>query len=149
MKKIILFLFLLFPFFSFSNDFPYWSPSDKEFTENATSDVSEVANNQITEWWWVLDNILQSFWMWDHTQNDWSAVSYVQTVVNYFLIIVSFIALVVLIYGFYMMLFVAHLEEWFSKAKKYILNSTIALLVMWTSWFIVSFILYIVSLGVD
>lgn len=124
-------------------DFPYWD----EWTENPTADAWQIARDQTTQDQWVLDRVLHNFGIWDHTQDDWSAINYIQTVVNFFLILVSFIALLVLIYWFYLMFFGEH-EETFQKAKKYVINSSIALLVMWTSWFIVSFILYIVSLWV-
>lgn len=67
------------------------------------------------------------------------ASAYIKLVINLFLGISSFIALVLVIYGFYNMFF-SEQEEWYDKAKKIVIGASIALLIMGISWFIVTYI---------
>jgi hypothetical protein len=56
--------------------------------------------------------------------------------------LVSFIALAVLVYGFYQMFF-SDQEEWAAKAKKYVVGSAIALFIMFFSYVLIDFIYFI------
>ncbi|HMT00720.1 MAG TPA: hypothetical protein PKC14_00180 [Candidatus Absconditabacterales bacterium] len=70
---------------------------------------------------------------------DEPASAYVRDVVNYFLGLVSFIAVIVLIYGFYGMFF-AEQEKGFNKAKQMVRGTAIALGILFLSWFIISYL---------
>lgn len=72
------------------------------------------------------------------------ATNYIRAVINIAIALAGLIALLVLIYGFGQMLFTSE-EEWFAKAKKYVIWAAIAIGLLWLSWFIVSFIFSIYS----
>ncbi len=146
MIKRVLFLVLIWFFWSYS---VLWNfDSSHPYADwQATTDTSEVASDNI----WdsdLIDWMMSAVWVDSYANEDGSALAYIQTVINYFLVIVWFVALIVVIYWFYWMLFSGEHEEWFNKAKKYVLNWWIAILVMWISWFIVSFIFYIIQLAI-
>lgn len=65
------------------------------------------------------------------------ALAYVQMLINLVLGLVSFVALIMVIFAFYQILFNKG-EEGVTKAKKILSWVGIALLVMWLSWIIVS-----------
>ncbi len=92
-----------------------------------------------------LNKLLELFHL---SQQEWydsgtsKAVYYIKMIVNMLLSFVSLIALVMLIYAFYMMFFSKH-ESGMTKAKQMLKGIGIALAIMWLSWFIVSFIFWI------
>ncbi len=65
------------------------------------------------------------------------ATYYIKGVLNLFLSIIGFVALVYLIYGFYKM-FTASGDDWRKEAQKIVVWSLIALAIMGIAWFIVS-----------
>lgn len=79
----------------------------------------------------------------DKTSGDtawWS--NYIIRIVNYAMAMAAFLALAMMIYGFYKMFFSKE-EEWFADAKKIVINAAIGLGILGVSYFIVSFIFYI------
>ncbi len=66
------------------------------------------------------------------------AIEYVKRIVNLLLGLVSLIALVLIIFAFYLIFFGKE-DEAIKKAKKILTGVAIALAIMWLSWFIVSF----------
>lgn len=76
--------------------------------------------------------------------NSWNskAIYYIKMIVNMLLSFVSLIALIMLIYAFYLMLFSKH-ESGMTKAKQMLKGVAIAIAIMWLSWFIVSFFFWI------
>ena len=72
----------------------------------------------------------------DNTGNP--AINYVKFILNIVLALISFIALVLIIFAFYLIFFGKE-EEAFKKAKKILTGVAIALFIMGLSWFIVSF----------
>lgn len=96
----------------------------------------------------IFVRIMQLFGVYSFTNNgaeSATAVVYIQYIINMLLWLAAFIALIILIYGFYLMFF-SKQEEWFEKAKKIIIWVTVALFIMWLSWIIVSFLFYLYSL---
>lgn len=77
-----------------------------------------------------------------YAKSDQKATDYIKNLINIALSLVSFVALIILIYGFYLMFF-SQQEEWFTKAKKIFKWVIIALFIMWLSFFIVNFIFYL------
>ena len=124
-------------------DFPY---RDWGAWSAPTEDTEQIAQDQIAEGGF-LEDLGNAIWMGDYTWEDEWAYEYIETVINYFLAIVAFVALMILLGGFGFMFFSSH-EDWFNKAKKYVLNSSIAILVIGVSWLIVSFVFYIVDVAV-
>ena len=86
-------------------------------------DVADSSNS-------VLNKLKEAFGLGDPQYSGEAPASvYVSVVINYFLAIVSFIALAVVIYGFYMMFF-SDQEEGFSKAKKILTGAAIAIVII-------------------
>jgi hypothetical protein len=65
------------------------------------------------------------------------------------LAILAVIALLVLIYGFYLLLFSdKNFSDNYNKAKKYIVSAFVAIIVIGISWFLISWLIYVVGQGV-
>ncbi len=133
--------------FWFSYDFYY------DYHDNTTAIWNE------TEIWWiiktdvvqnndsVLNRLLSLFNLSNQGRYDSGtskAIYYAKMIVNMLLSFVSFIALIMLIYAFYMMFFSKE-EFWMTKAKQVIKWVAIAITIMWLSRFIVSLIFWIQS----
>jgi len=72
-------------------------------------------------------------------------LEYIQYVVNIALSLVAFIAVIVLIYGFYGILF-RETQEWITNAQKTVKWAGIAIILMGASWLIVQLMFYIITL---
>ena len=70
---------------------------------------------------------------------DLKFIDYAKAIMNMVLGLISFIALIMTIYTFYMMFF-SDSETWIKKAKESLIGIFIALAVIWLAWLIVSFI---------
>jgi len=82
---------------------------------------------------------------------DWEqrATFFVKNAFNWFLATIGMVALIVLIYAFYQMFTAEGNEEKFKEARKFVIWATIALFVIWLSWFIVSFLFNIFEVTRD
>lgn len=121
------------------NDNRFSFPYDEQPVDATDStDISTITKQQVVQprqsLIWQLMNAFNINYS---TNTKWEF--YVKKVVNYFLAIVSVVALVVLIYGFYMV-FLWNSEENLKKARKYIFLAATSLFIMWVSWFIISWI---------
>lgn len=128
---------------SFYYDIGQPSPNDP-----ATTDLAGQAAAFTDDDTWIFVRLMQLFGVYSFTNNgseSATAIVYIQYIINMLLWIAAFIALIILIYGFYLMFF-SKQEEWFDKAKKIIIWVTVALFIMWLSWIIVSFLFYLYSL---
>lgn len=126
----------------------YYDIGQPSQNDPATTDLAGQAANFTDDDTGIFVRIMQLFWVYSFTDNgadSASAVNYIQYIINMLLWIAAFIALVILIYGFYLMFF-SKQEEWFDKAKKIIIWVTVALFIMGLSWLIVSFLFYLYSL---
>lgn len=140
MKKILLLIISIFSLFSIVLSFGWWTDFPYDNPWSSTSDTKQIAKDNI----WnsgLLDKLLSTIGI--NNNIDW-ATGYISMAVNYFLWIVAFIALIVVIIWFMQMLTSSEHDESFQKAKKYVKNWSIAILVMWVSWFIVSFVFHII-----
>jgi len=133
--------------FWFSIDFYYdyddTSTSIWEETEVGAIIQSDVIDDNES----VLNRLLSLFNLSQQSRYDSGtskAIYYAKMIVNMMLSFVSFIALVMLIYAFYMMFFSKE-ESGMTKAKQVLKWVAIALVVMWLSRFIVSMIFWIQS----
>jgi drug/metabolite transporter (DMT)-like permease len=114
----------------------------------ATTDLAWQAGEFIDDDTGIFVRIMKLFGVYSFTNNgseSGTAVAYIQYIINMLLWVAAFIALIILIYGFYLMFF-SKQEEWFEKAKKIIIWVTVALFIMWLSWVIVSFLFYLYNL---
>lgn len=88
----------------------------------------------------IVGRLLEAIWFpLPASYGDEPASAYIRDVVNYFLWLVSFIAVIVLIYWFYGMFF-AEQESGFNKAKQMVKGTAIALGILFLSWFIISYL---------
>lgn len=79
------------------------------------------------------------------TGSNTGATNYISYIVNIALGLGAFIALVIIIYWFYLMFF-SDQEEWFAKAKEILKGASIALFIIWLSRFIISFLFSVIGI---
>ena len=86
--------------------------------------------------------LLEIFWLdthafdWDH-----KFINYARSILNMALWLLSFVALIMVIYTFYMVFFSKD-DEWIQNAKKNLIGIFTALAIIWLAWLIVSFIFW-------
>ncbi len=122
----------------FYYDYNPWNPS----TEN--TNIGEIIKDDaVTPQSSILYRLRQAFkltgWIYEE---DKTALAYIKMVVNIMLGLVGFIALILVIYAFYLMFF-SEQEEGLTKAKKILKGVWIAITIMFLSYFIVSFIYFV------
>lgn len=125
----------------YNASFPY---TDGNYTANPTTDVGQVLK-QSNQWWSLLEDFLDLFginYSWPE-----KAISYVQVLINYVLALVWFIAVLILIYSFYMIFF-GKSDDGIAKARKTVIWASIAIVVIAASAYIVNLLFYLYSRGV-
>jgi len=134
MKKLFLLLFSLFSLSIFSCGlvFAWWTPAKTDFFNQNTKHLPGVPKTPTEE----TKDLSQE------DVNGWvnGLLATVKNVINRVLGLLALIALIILIYQGVMMLVYARdskkIEEWYTTVK----NVAIALVFIWVSWLIVSFI---------
>ena len=126
--------------FSFSDEFPYdWAEITPWIVDTEFKDILKSWINEDENWF---KRLLRLF-MPNSDMYDWdeqpSFIFYLKTIVNLLLSFVSFIALILVIYAFYMMFFKKDEAGW-TTAKQILKWVIIALFVIWLSRIIVSFL---------
>lgn len=133
-------------------DFPYeYMTNENEISSsNYETEIWQIMKyDNVTQTNSVLNRLLKLFKL---SSQDWyqewwwtsKAVYYAKMIVNLMLSFVSFIALVMVIYAFYMIFFLKD-EAGITKAKQVLKWVAIAIIIMWLSRFIVSMIFWIQS----
>lgn len=110
---------------------------------NPTADAGLIAS-QTNQQQSTLEALLDLFDI--NYAGDGKALKYVQVVINYVISFAAFVALIVIIYGFYMMFF-RDQDKWFGSAKKTITGAALALFVIAISWIFVNFAFYVFNRG--
>jgi hypothetical protein len=87
----------------------------------------------------IIVKLLKNFWLDSDTWKDHKFIDYARAIMNMALWLVSFIALAMTIYTFYLMFFTEN-EAGIKKAKWNLTGIFIALAIIWLAWLIVSFI---------
>ena len=139
MKKIVLSIVLiissfnlafaeLFEINNWNEDFPY-----KEERADSMKDILQHSN---------INELSENFVWDDATKQSHPLSFYISKVINYFLAIIWFIAVLSLIYGF-SLTYTQKSNEWVKKWYKFIKIATIAIIVIWISWLFASWIFYI------
>jgi len=157
MKKILFSLLLLIWltwFFVKWEDFPYDVSTDgnvvKDFDDESLDIWAVVTQDAVNPDNSLLQRLLSVFKLkWSNWyNNDWDmkAFAYVKMIVNFMLALVSLIALILTIYGFYLMFFSGQ-DEWLKKAKKILTWVAIAMAIMWLSRFIISFLFWVYNIN--
>lgn len=92
---------------------------------------------------WIWDNIE---WIWQASwDNQWDLLEFISTILNYFLWLCAFIALIYLLYHGFMMVTASWSQDKFEKWMSGIKYWTIALIGIWVSWYIISLIFHLVE----
>ncbi len=89
----------------------------------------------------IIRRLLKVFWLDTSHGKDLKFIDYAKAIINMALWLVAFIALVMTIYTFYMVMFSGS-EDWIKKAKWNLVGIFIALGIIWLAWLIVSFIFW-------
>jgi len=89
----------------------------------------------------IIRRLLWVFGLDTSTERDLKFIDYARAILNIALWLIAFIALIMTIYTFYMMLFSEN-EAWIKKAKESLVGIFIALGIIWLAWIIVSFIFW-------
>lgn len=122
--------------YAINRDAPY---QEMQNAGNPTADAWSIVS-QTNQQGSMLERLLDVFDI--NYAGDGKALSYVQVVINYVLSFTAFIALIVIIYGFYMMFF-GDQDKAFGNAKKTVTGAAIALFVIAISWIFVNFAFYV------
>jgi len=125
-------------------DFPIsgkWTVDNLECDENTNLwDCTSIKEDE--EKWWdntIIRKLLWVFWLNDDKNNAPKFIDYIRAIMNIALWLIAFIALIMAIYTFYMMLFSEN-EAGIKKAKWNLFGIFIALVIIWLAWLIISFI---------
>jgi amino acid transporter len=122
---------------SSEDSFFYW---DTNTTTPTTNFHTIIQNDVVDANDGVLKKILRIFNLDQFTTlSDAPALEFVKYILNIALWLVSFVAVVVIIYGFVQVIF-AKDEEWVTKARKTVQWAAIAIAIIAVSWFLVSFL---------
>lgn len=119
--------------------FPY---DNKYVQDNPTTELQDQVDYGMDDTS-IMTRLLKIFNL-DTKAINWSEhkfINYVRAIINIALWLLSFIALIMVIYTFYMMFFSEN-EEWIKKAKWNLIGIFIALAIIWLAWLIVSFIFW-------
>lgn len=157
MKKILFSLLLLIGltwFFVKWEDFPYdvskeWNVV-KSFDNESLDIWNVITQDAVQPDTSILQRLLSIFQLkwsnWYDTNWELKAFAYVKMIINFMLALVSLIALILTIYGFYLMFF-SWQDEWLKKARKILTWVAIAMAIMWLSRFIISFLFYVYNIN--
>lgn len=158
MKHIITTLFCLIlsclTFCVYSYDYSETIPYDEiegstetitEMNEMMQEDIADPSKEtffgQLLRIMWI-DKYFEE-WFQDNPTIEKNATGrFIVRLINYGIMSLGLITMLFLIYGFFMMFFSKD-DEWFSKAKKIVRNSFIAIAVIALSRFVTTFIIYI------
>ncbi len=140
LKKIILSMimsfFLVWWLFAYTipTEFPYWS--DNQTWQEAIDFGVLIRDDAVNPTDGVSEQIQQAFGI----DLEWEqrATNYVLEVINWLLAVIWLLALTVLIYAFYKMVFRSSDEEWLKEARKMAWIAILALFVIWLARIIVS-----------
>jgi len=129
-------------------DFPYeYTDSSSVWSEYQTEIWKIMKEDNVWQDNSLLNRLLSLFKLSNQWRYDsWTskAIYYAKMIVNLMLSFVSFIALAMVIYAFYMIFFLKD-ESGITKAKQVLKWVAIAIIIMWLSWFIVSMIFWVQS----
>lgn len=133
--------------FSFDDvkEFPY-EPWEEYVNTEDTVDAWQVFKDEsVNNEEWIVIQLMDAFGINYTDETDQTATFYIKELINWLLAIVGIVALISLLWWFYKMLLSKDSEEWYTSAKKIVMNAAIAITVIWLSWFIVSWFFAIYS----
>ena len=143
MKKILLLIvftissLFTFTYWQWAIPAPWSSSSDFPYSEWNEESIKDSLNHS------KFGEIANDFADTNEIQTKQSPIAYwISKIINYFLALLSFIAVIVLIYWF-SLVFANKTDEWVKKWYKYVKFATIAIIIIWISWLISSWFFYI------
>jgi len=123
---------------TYDNNNPITNPIRQWIFKVIDADTTNTISNQ--ELWWIVNP-----WL---IQNHWTALSstmaIIKNIINYSLWLVSLIALVYLMYHWFLMVTAAWDDTQYKKGIKWLKLAAVALTGIWMSWLLVSFILWLI-----
>ena len=105
---------------------------------NCTS-INEDRRNDSDTHDTILRRLLKQFWLDYSKWKDLKFIDYLRAIINIALWLLSFVALIMIIYTLYMIFFSKD-DVWVNKAKENLTWIFIALAIVWLAWIIISFI---------
>lgn len=153
MKKLFYWLLLIFASVCALNfvtaedsDFYYEIDSNTQLKwSNETLELSDVVvEDAIEPEDGIFSNLFDFFKLSGKQYDTWTgkALNYVKWIINILLWLVWFISVILIIFAFYL-IFVTKSEEAVGKARKILTWVAIALIILWASWLITSFLFYL------
>lgn len=153
MKK--LFYWLLFIFASVCSlnfvsaadgDFPYDidSPTQLKWSNESINLSDVIVTDSIEPSSSIFTNLFGFFKLSGKEYDTWTgkALNYIKRIINILLWLVGFISFLLIIFAFYL-IFVTKSEEAVGKARKILTWVAIALIILWASWLITSFLFFL------
>ena len=150
----IIIFWILFSCFGFCLDTPWWDYGDlnSRFPYDDRENI-KVECDGFTDLWncvsvkedkndgsnTIIRRLLWVFGLDTSTERDLKFIDYLRAIINMALWLIAFIALIITIYTFYMIIFSKD-EEWTKKAKWTLSGIFVALAIIWLAWMIISFI---------
>ena len=125
-----------------NEDFPYKNENvDKLKCDNDTDLWNCTSVKEDKDGWnnTIIRRLLWVYGLDTEKERDLKFIDYARAILNMALGLIAFIALVMTIYTFYMILFSEN-EAWIKKAKWNLVGIFIALGIIWLAWIITSFI---------
>lgn len=139
------FCFWQWDIYSLSADFPYQNDNVSNLQCDGNTDLWNCTSIKEDEWLssdeTIIRRLLWIFWLDTSKGKDLKFIDYLRAIMNMALGLVAFIALIITIYTFYMMIFSEN-EDWIKKATWNMRWIFIALVIIWLAWLIVSFIFW-------
>ena len=124
-------------------------PITEEFSWEASPQIEGEEIEKINSWWKTfsdkLEWILQIPQKGDYTTSLWYVTTLIQVIINWLLWILSFVALVYMLYSGFLVFSSGSDDKNASKGKKWISTAAIALAWIWLSWLIISAMIRFIS----
>lgn len=125
------------------SSFPYWSKDTEALDCSGNTDLwncTSIKEDEKGQWSdTIIRKLLKVFWLKENKNDNLKFIDYARAIINIALTLVAFIALIMTLYTFYMVIF-SESEAGIKKAKWNLVGIFIALAIIWLAWLIVSFI---------
>ncbi len=144
-SQIIYMICIIYANLAFANavvieKFPY-----DNWPTNSDKEVWSILKNAISWQDSIWTKLTKSF-LWDGLASKaWNAMEYIRLIINIALWLIWFIALIMIIYWFFMIFF-SEEEAGIKNARAIVKWSFIAIILIWLSWTIVSVMFWLISI---
>ncbi len=149
MKKLILYLILVIVTFWFASANNWTFDTDTNvLTDEQGQVIWDSVWDDAVRWWawmqwaWEIEWVAQQ-----QEEHQWWLLNFISDVVNYLLALAALVALIYLLYHWFIMVTASGNEDRFKKWAAWLKYWTIALLWIWVSWFMISLVFYVVEIS--